>query len=40
MAQIVVEGLKALVGHKRAMRIERIAVYRQVVRALAQKNRT
>ncbi len=39
-AQIVQEGLKALVGHKRAMRIERITVYRQVICALAQKNRT
>jgi N-acetylglucosaminyl-diphospho-decaprenol L-rhamnosyltransferase len=39
-AQIAQEGLKALIGHKRAMRRQRIAVYTQVVRALAQKNRT
>ena len=37
--QIALEGLKALVGHKRSMRLERIAVYRQVVQSLAQKNR-
>ncbi|MBN1563727.1 MAG: glycosyltransferase family 2 protein, partial [Anaerolineae bacterium] len=39
LAQIAQEGLKALVGHKRAMRLERINVYRQVIRALAQRNR-
>jgi GT2 family glycosyltransferase len=31
--QIGLEGLKALLGHKRGMRIERIAAYRQVLRS-------
>lgn len=31
--QIGLEGLKALLGHKRAMRVERIAAYRQVLRS-------
>lgn len=34
-AQLALEGVKALLGHKTAMRRERITTYRQVVRALA-----
>ncbi len=39
LAQIGLEGAKALIGHKRPLRQERIGVYWQVVRALAHKNR-
>ena len=35
MVQIVIEAVKALLGHKRAMRIERIKTYTRVVVALA-----
>ena len=33
-AQLVLEGLKALLGHKIALRRERIGVYLRVLRAL------
>jgi hypothetical protein len=34
LAQVALEGIKALLGHKRTMRSERIATYMHVVRAL------
>jgi GT2 family glycosyltransferase len=33
-AELTVEGAKWLLGHKRALRAQRVAVYRQVVRGL------
>ncbi|MER3469350.1 MAG: hypothetical protein C4314_05300, partial [Thermoflexus sp.] len=35
--QIGLEGGKALLGHRRAMRRERIRIYREVVRGLLQE---
>lgn len=38
-AELVLEGAKWLVGHRRALRAERLTVYRALLRALAAENR-